>query len=282
MSAPIVFISQNRVIEGQLDSLKEYYRQVAEMTEANKPGTLAHMAYLNEEGTEMSIVHLFPDAAAMERHMVGVDELARKARDFMESVRLEIYGAPSERGPGDDETDRGVGCRSGRQAPKRGWVYSNVTRKSLPSGGSQSKTRPTREKLAADSNPGQERLQKAGNPLRRDARQPNSSDSPGRSSRVFAERIPLREWKRAGWFTAAVGPPLASPRLSPPRPLVPGIDLRPSLNLGAHVLTYHACDRVPCLYVVGVTAGRNLSFLRADSKTADDASLHRTECAETT
>jgi len=97
MSAPIVFISQNRVIEGKLDSLKEYYRQVAEMTEANKPGTLAHMAFLNEEGTEMSIVHLFPDAAAMERHMVGVDELARKARDFMESVRLEIYGTPSDR-----------------------------------------------------------------------------------------------------------------------------------------------------------------------------------------
>jgi len=96
MSAPIVFISQNRVIEGKLDSLKEYYRQVAEMTEANKPGTLAHMAFLNEEGTEMSIVHLFPDAAAMERHMVGVDELARKARDFMESVRLEIYGTPSD------------------------------------------------------------------------------------------------------------------------------------------------------------------------------------------
>ena len=96
MSAPIVFVSQNRVIEGKLDSLKEYYRQVAEMTEANKPGTLVHMAFLNEEGTEMSIVHLFPDAEAMERHMVGVDELARKARDFMESVRLEIYGAPSD------------------------------------------------------------------------------------------------------------------------------------------------------------------------------------------
>ena len=93
---PIVFISHNRVVEGKLDSLKEYYRQVAEMTEANKPGTLAHMAFLNDEGTEMSIVHLFPDAAAMERHMVGVDELATKAHDFMESVRLEIYGTPSD------------------------------------------------------------------------------------------------------------------------------------------------------------------------------------------
>ncbi len=97
MSDTIVFVSHNRVKEGKLDALKTYYRQVAEMTEANKPGTLAHLAFLNEEGTEMSIVHLFPVAQAMELHMIGVDKLARKAREFMESVRLEIYGAPSDR-----------------------------------------------------------------------------------------------------------------------------------------------------------------------------------------
>jgi len=97
MSGAIVFISHNRVREGKLEALKDYYRQVAEMTEANKPGTLAHMAYLSEDGTELSIVHLFPDAEAMDRHLIGVDELARKAREFMESLSLEIYGAPSER-----------------------------------------------------------------------------------------------------------------------------------------------------------------------------------------
>ncbi len=96
MSEAIVFISHNKIKEGKLDALTDYYRQVAEMTQASKPGTLAHLAFLNEEGTEMSIVHLFPDAEAMERHMIGVDKLARKAREFMESVRLEIYGAPSD------------------------------------------------------------------------------------------------------------------------------------------------------------------------------------------
>jgi len=97
MTDTIVFISHNKVKEGKLDALKDYYRQVAEMTQANKPGTLAHLAFLNEEGTEMSIFHLFPDSEAMERHMIGVDELARKAREFMESVQLEILGAPSDR-----------------------------------------------------------------------------------------------------------------------------------------------------------------------------------------
>jgi hypothetical protein len=56
-----------------------------------------YMTYLNEEETELSIVHLFPDAGAMDRHMIRVDELARKARGFMESVSLDIYGTPSDR-----------------------------------------------------------------------------------------------------------------------------------------------------------------------------------------
>jgi hypothetical protein len=47
MSAPIVFISNQRIKPGKLDEYKAYYRQVAEMTEANKPGTAAHLAYLS-------------------------------------------------------------------------------------------------------------------------------------------------------------------------------------------------------------------------------------------
>jgi len=96
MSEPIVFISNQRVKKGKLDGYKQYYRQVAEMTEANKPRTVAHLAYANEDGTAVSIVHIFPDAESMELHMLGVDELAKKAFEFMEIVSFEIYGRPSD------------------------------------------------------------------------------------------------------------------------------------------------------------------------------------------
>ena len=96
MSEPIVFISNQRIKEGKLDEYTQAYRQVAELTEANKPGTVAHLAYVNEDGTEMSIVHVFPDAESMELHMQGVDELAKKAFEFMEIASLEIYGKPSD------------------------------------------------------------------------------------------------------------------------------------------------------------------------------------------
>ncbi len=97
MSEPIIFISNQRVKEGKLDGYKQYYRQVAELTKANKPGTAAHLAFANEEGTEVSIVHIFPDAESMELHMVGVDALAKKGYEFVEVTSFEIFGRPGDK-----------------------------------------------------------------------------------------------------------------------------------------------------------------------------------------
>ena len=96
MSEPIIFISNQKVKEGKLEGYKQYYRQVAEQAKANKPGTVAHLAFHNEEGSELSIIHIFPDAESMELHMIGVDELAKKAYDYVEILSFEIYGKPTE------------------------------------------------------------------------------------------------------------------------------------------------------------------------------------------
>ena len=96
MSNPIIFVSNQRIKEGKLEEFKKNYLQVAAMMEATKPGTAAHLAYLNEDGTKASIVHIFPDAESMELHMKGVDGLAKKAYQFMEIESFEIYGRPSD------------------------------------------------------------------------------------------------------------------------------------------------------------------------------------------
>ena len=96
MAEPIVFISNQRIKPGRLEEYIEYYREVAALTEATKPGTLAHIAYLSEDGTEATVVHVFPDAESLERHLQGVGEIARKAYEFMEIVGIEIYGRPGD------------------------------------------------------------------------------------------------------------------------------------------------------------------------------------------
>ena len=95
-SEPIVFISHQRIRPGKLDGYWENYQEVARYAEANKPGTLAHLAYVSQDGTEARVVHIFPDANAMAAHMQGVGEIARKAAEFMEIAGFEIYGDPGE------------------------------------------------------------------------------------------------------------------------------------------------------------------------------------------
>ena len=96
MSGPIVFISKNRIKEGKLEAVKEMTRQGAQFIEANKPGTLAFLVYISEDGAELNIVHVFPDAQAMELHMEGAGDRAKAAYELMEPEGFEIYGKPSD------------------------------------------------------------------------------------------------------------------------------------------------------------------------------------------
>ena len=97
MSEPIVFMSRNRVKAGKLEEFKMLYRAGVEKFGREKPGTVAFLAYASDDGDEVSIVHVFPDADAMDRHMEGVAERSQEAFQFIESAGFDIYGAPSDR-----------------------------------------------------------------------------------------------------------------------------------------------------------------------------------------
>jgi hypothetical protein len=96
MSQPIVLISHSLVREGKLEALKDYLRVGVEQLEADKPQTLVFLPYLSDDGTELTIVHVFGDAGAMDAHMEGVQERAAAAYELIQSVGYEIYGTPSD------------------------------------------------------------------------------------------------------------------------------------------------------------------------------------------
>jgi hypothetical protein len=97
MAEPIVFISHSRVRERKLDGFRRYFREHLPLLEAGKPRTLVMAAYLNEDGTEVTIVHTFADAESMDLHMEGVQERAAAASEFLESARFDVLGRPSDR-----------------------------------------------------------------------------------------------------------------------------------------------------------------------------------------
>ena len=96
MSGPIVFISHNAVKDGKLEGFRDAFGEVAEALNAEKPGTVVFLAFADEDGSEVSVVHVFPDADAMGRHLEGVQERTGTAVEFIKTTGYEIYGAPSE------------------------------------------------------------------------------------------------------------------------------------------------------------------------------------------
>ncbi|HSM02788.1 MAG TPA: hypothetical protein VK960_10185 [Acidimicrobiia bacterium] len=96
MTTPIVFISHSTVNEGRLDAFREVGEQTFALMEATKPGTVLHYGYLSQDQSEVSFVHVFPDAAAMDAHFVGSDERVEAASEYITVRRFEVYGSPSE------------------------------------------------------------------------------------------------------------------------------------------------------------------------------------------
>jgi quinol monooxygenase YgiN len=94
MSDPIVFIGHHRVKEGQLEAFKQHYRQSVEAVKADKPDTLVDLLYADEDGNEVTIIHLFANADAMDLFFQGVGKRAGGADSLIERKSLEVYGKP--------------------------------------------------------------------------------------------------------------------------------------------------------------------------------------------
>jgi len=96
MSGPIVFISHFKIKEGKFDDVKELSENVTKFIEANKPETVGFLQFSNADGTELSIIHVFPNAEAFDKHNEGAGERSNKAFEFITPTGREIYGVPSD------------------------------------------------------------------------------------------------------------------------------------------------------------------------------------------
>ena len=94
MSEPIVFISHFRVKD--LAAYERMAPEVVRRLQAEKPQTAAFLHYLDREDARLTIVHLFSDAEAMDRHFEGAETRAEQAWQVMEREAWEIYGPASD------------------------------------------------------------------------------------------------------------------------------------------------------------------------------------------
>ena len=98
MSGPFIFIATNRLKEGKFEAERERVAGLVEFIEESEPRLLAFNEYANEEGTEVGVVQVHPDAESMEFHMKTVAE--RAARAYAETLEatigIQVYGTPTK------------------------------------------------------------------------------------------------------------------------------------------------------------------------------------------
>ena len=92
MTAPIVFISRHRIHDGKHAEFASLYAKGVGFIESAKPRTALFSAYLDEAGTEVSIVHAFPDAAALTLHFEGSGERTSSVSELITPASFAVYG----------------------------------------------------------------------------------------------------------------------------------------------------------------------------------------------
>jgi quinol monooxygenase YgiN len=97
MSGPLIMISRSRIKPGHREAYEAHLRQATEMMESEEPRVIAFNSWTSEDGTEVSTVHLHPDADSLDTHLkLYLERLAGPVAEAVDSYELDIWGVASE------------------------------------------------------------------------------------------------------------------------------------------------------------------------------------------
>ena len=98
MAGPFIFIATNRLKPGKVEAERHRVPGLVDFIEANEPRLIAFNEYVNDEGTEVAVVQVHPDAASFEFHMGAVRERASRAYEetLDATTGIQVFGAPTQ------------------------------------------------------------------------------------------------------------------------------------------------------------------------------------------
>jgi hypothetical protein len=97
VSGPFIFIATNRLKPGKIRDERARVPSLVEFVKANEPQLLAFNEYADDDGTEVAVVQVHPDADSMAFHMEVVAERAAAAyADTVDATTsIQVFGTPS-------------------------------------------------------------------------------------------------------------------------------------------------------------------------------------------
>ena len=97
MAGPFIFIVTNRLKPGKLADERKRVPGLVDFVEKNEPRVIAFNEFVNDDGTEVAIVQIHPDADSMAFHMEVIAEraAAAHAETVAATTSIQVFGTPS-------------------------------------------------------------------------------------------------------------------------------------------------------------------------------------------
>ena len=95
LSPGVVFVGRYRIPDGTADEWRAAVRELTAFVEENLPDVLAFGAYLSEDETQGTSIHLHRDAATFEAYLAAAAARIGRGSRIVEVLRIDLYGDPS-------------------------------------------------------------------------------------------------------------------------------------------------------------------------------------------
>jgi hypothetical protein len=98
MTGPFIFVATNKLKPGALEAESQRVPELCDFIEASEPRLISFNEYANEDGTEVAVVQVHPDADSMQAHMGIVRERATQAyaETLDATASIQVFGAPDD------------------------------------------------------------------------------------------------------------------------------------------------------------------------------------------
>lgn len=92
MTGPLLFVGTYEIPPGQFEAWQQANRDMLTFMREHEPRVLGFWNYTNADQTEVSTVHLHPDAASLQFHMEAARTRISAGTALVKMKRLELYG----------------------------------------------------------------------------------------------------------------------------------------------------------------------------------------------
>jgi hypothetical protein len=92
--APLTLITTHRLAPGAEESVHTLLARYEHRLRKDEPRLLTFQAHLDEAGGRLSLLHVFADPGAADRHLRLVGPLLTEASTLVRNLSIESYGEP--------------------------------------------------------------------------------------------------------------------------------------------------------------------------------------------